>query len=190
MSLMMYYITLLHYHDDNFDFQMDVIKEYILKKEKLCVKLKTKEEKWSFLCSRRGNFEIELRKMVKQILLMGFVSNGGEQGAKDYVISKIYNDRDSKRKYIAYCYNDLFDPRRSNIYLKDLSILIMGKWDFFTPFMGSIRQEDFLHMMGVLNVEGRFDAHAKIPNDEELIMFTAAINRLDEMITNYKNYFS
>lgn len=176
--------------DDNFDFQMDVIKEYILKKQKISGKLKTKEEKWAYLCSRRGNFEIELRKMVKQVLLVYFVGNSGEQGAKDYVISKIYNDKESKRKYITYCYSDLFDPKKSNIYLKDLCTLIMGKWELFVPFMGTIRQEDFLNMMGILNVEGRFDAHAKIPNDEEMVMFNAAINKLEEMINNYKKIFS
>lgn len=176
--------------DEDYDFQMDVIKDYILKKENLRVKLETKEEKWSHLCSKRGNFEIELRKMVKQILFMNFINNGGEQEAKNYVISKIYNDKESKRKYIVYSYNDLFNPKKSNIFLKNLTILIKGQWQLFVPFMENITQEDFLHMMGILNVEGRFDAHAKIPDDSEIIIFDAAIDKLTTVLDKYHQIFS
>lgn len=175
--------------DEDYDFQMDVIKDYIIKKGNLRVKLETKEEKWSHLCSKRGNFEIELRKMVKQILFIHFANAGGEQEAKNYVISKIYNDKESKRKYIVYSYNDLFDPKKSNIFLKNLTILIKGQWQLFVSFMGNITQEDFLHMMGILNVEGRFDAHAKIPNDNEIVLFDAAIDRLTTVLDKYHQIF-
>ena len=175
---------------ENFDFQMDVIKEYILKKNNIQKKLITKEEKWTHLCNKRGNFEIELRKMVKQLLLVHFTSNGGEREAKEYVISKIYNDKDSKRKCLSYCYNDLFNPKKCNIYLKNLTVLIMGKWELFATFMGDIKQEDFLNMMGVLNVEGRFDAHAKIPCDEDITIFDATIKKLERILENYKQIFS
>lgn len=178
--------------DDNYDFQIDVIREYILKKKNVQMKLETKEEKWAHLCSQRGNFEIKLRKMVKQILLLHFAGMKGSESkdAKDYVISKIYNDTDNRRKYMAYSYNDLFDPKKSNIYLKSLTVLIKGKWECFSPFMGSITQEDFIHMMAILNVEGRFDAHAKIPTDEDIIIFNAAIKKLEDIVKKYEEIFS
>lgn len=174
--------------DDNYDFKMDVIKEYILRKEFISKKLDTKEEKWSHICCKRGNFEINLRKMVKQVLLFGFMSKGGEQKAKEYVMAKIYNDRESRRKYISYTFGDLFDPPKSNIYLKNLTTLIMGQWQLFVPFMGDIQQEDFLHMMGILNVEGRFDAHAKIPRQEDMTIFEASINKLEKILREYNNF--
>lgn len=174
--------------DDNYDFKMDVIKEYILRKEFISKKLDTKEEKWSHICCKRGNFEINLRKMVKQVLLFGFMSKGGEQKAKEYVMDKIYNDRESRRKYISYTFGDLFDPQKSNIYLKNLTTLIMGQWQLFVPFMGDIQQEDFLHMMGILNVEGRFDAHAKIPRQEDMTIFEASINKLEKILREYNNF--
>lgn len=174
--------------DDNYDFKMDVIKEYILRKEFISKKLDTKEEKWSHICCKRGNFEINLRKMVKQVLLFGFMSKGGEQKAKEYVMAQIYNDRESRRKYISYTFGDLFDPQKSNIYLKNLTTLIMGQWQLFVPFMGDIQQEDFLHMMGILNVEGRFDAHAKIPRQEDMTIFEASINKLEKILREYNNF--
>lgn len=38
----------------------------------------------------------------------------------------------------------------------------------FSAFMKGIKQEDFINTMNILNVEGRFDAHAKIPNDDNM----------------------
>lgn len=174
--------------DDNYDFRMDVIKEYILKKESIRTMMDTKEEKWSYMCCKRGEFEINLRKMVKQVLLFSFMSNGGEQKAKDYVMGKIYNDKESRRKYMSYTFSDLFDPQKSNIYLKNLTTLIMGQWQLFVPFMGNIQQEDFLHMMGILNVEGRFDAHAKVPSQEDMTIFEASINKLENILKEYNKF--
>ena len=148
----------------------------------------TKEEKWSYMCCKRGEFEINLRKMVKQVLLFSFMSNGGEQKAKDYVMGKIYNDKESRRKYMSYTFSDLFDPQKSNIYLKNLTTLIMGQWQLFVPFMGNIQQEDFLHMMGILNVEGRFDAHAKVPSQEDMTIFEASINKLENILKEYNKF--
>ena len=173
--------------DDYYDFQIDVIKEYLLQKENLSKKLISKEEKWSHLCSKRGNFEIEMRKMVKRVLFMSF--SGNELEAKEFVMSKIYNDRESRRKYALYTFNDLFDPNKSLIYLKNLTTLILAKWQVFSPFMKDIKQEDFTNMMRILNVEGRFEAHAKIPDESDMVLFDAAITKLTDIMDEYNKIF-
>ena len=173
--------------DDYYDFQIDVIREYLLQKENLSKKLISKEEKWSHLCSKRGNFEIEMRKMVKRVLFMSF--SGNELEAKEFVMSKIYNDRESRRKYALYTFNDLFDPNKSLIYLKNLTTLILAKWQVFSPFMKDIKQEDFTNMMRILNVEGRFEAHAKIPDESDMVLFDAAITKLTDIMDEYNKIF-
>lgn len=173
--------------DDYYDFQIDVIKDYIIQKENVSLKYETKEQKWSHICIERGNFEISLRKMIKQILLINCTGSG--DNAKTYVVSKIYNDKDSRRKYSSYSYEDLFDPKKSNIFLKNLTILVLGKWQVFSPFMKGIKQEDFINTMNILNVEGRFDAHAKIPNDDDMQLFDAAITKMKVIVTEYKKTF-
>lgn len=171
--------------DNYFDFQMDVIKEYIIHKENVKKRLVSKEEKWAQLCSKRGNFELEMRKMVKQVILLGF--QGNKINAKNYVMNKIYNDQSLRRKYFSYDYADLFDSKKCNIFLKSLSTLLTGKWDWFSSFMGNISQDDFIHTMSILNTEGRFDAHAKIPDDGDMILFDAAISKLERIISEFKN---
>lgn len=174
--------------DGNYDFKMDVLKEYLLRKEGVKQKLVSKEEKWSYICVQRGRFETELRKITKQILLFTYLGKGGEAAAKEYVMSKIYNDRESRRKYCTYEYSDLFDPKKSKIFLKNLTTLILGEWTSFIPFMGDITQEDFVHMMGIMNVEGRFDAHAKDVSDDDIILFDATLNKLGEIIKKYNAF--
>lgn len=171
--------------DDYFDFQMDVIKEYLLVKERLSVKLETVEAKWSHLCTRRGDFEIGLRKLVKQVILITFSFN--DKDAKDYVMSKVYNDKDSRRKYASYTYSDLFDPKKSLIFLKNLTTLILSKWDIFSQFMGELTQQDFMNLMGILNDEGRFDAHAKTVSNRDIVLFDAAIDKLEVILKTYKD---
>ena len=174
-------------NDNNFDFKIDVIKDYIIRKSNTQTKFESTEDKWKYLCVERGKFETELRKMTKQILLVSFSSAGDDP--KEYVMSKLFNDKDSRRKYITYTYNDLFDPKKSKIFLKGLTTLILSKWQLFTPFMNDITQEDFTHNMGIINNEGRFDAHAKIPTDEDMVIFSATIKKLNKIINNYKQMF-
>ena len=80
----------------------------------------------------------------------------------------------------------MFDPRKSEIYLKNLTTLITGKWEWFSAYMGKITQEDFIHTMDILNVEGRFDAHAKIPEEADIVLFDAAIEKLKKIYKEYK----
>lgn len=175
---------IIQQYDYNYDFKIDVIKEYILRKTSTKSSFESKEDKWSYLCNQRGNFEIQLRKMVKQVLLLGLTTAGKD--AKEYVMSKLYNDKGKRVKYASYDYNDLFDPQKSEIYLRGLSVLIMGQWQLFSSFMNGITQEDFKNAIGILNVEGRFDAHAKIPSDYDMTLFNAAITKLNKVLDNYK----
>lgn len=175
---------IIQQNDNDYDFRIDVIKDYILKKNKTKSVYKTIEEKWSHLCTQRSNLELEMRSMIKQVLLIGLSANS--ENPKDYVISKIYNSE--RHKYQSYTYNDLFDPKKSKIYLKGLTVLITGRWHLFEPFMTEFTQESFVHTMGIINDKGRFDTHAKIPTDDDITIFDAAINKLNSIIRNYEEF--
>lgn len=167
--------------DGNYDFRIDSIKEFIIRKKNLKKICSTKEEKWSSICCERGNLEIDFRKMVKQVILIAYK---GKVNAKEYVINKIYGDK--RRQYSTYTYEDLFDSKKSEIYLKNLTILVKCNWEYFSTFFYNLSQEDFIYCMSVLNKEGRFDAHAKIPSDEDMVLFNAAISKISESIKKYE----
>ena len=173
--------------DDGYDFQMDVIKDYIILKDSLSIRLNTLSDRWSHLCTRRGQFERDLRKLTKQVI---FMAHGCDRTkAKDYVMSKVYNDKDLRRKYSGYNYGDLFDPMKSLIYLKNLHVLIKGQWDVFKQLMGDINQEEFNILMEILNDEGRFDAHAKDVSEDDIVIFDAALNKLEPILKKGKELF-
>lgn len=165
--------------DDEYDFQIDAIKEYILRQENKVSLYEPKEEKWKKVVALRGNLETELRKMVKTILKISFSS---EYAAKEYVIKKIH---DSDKKYFSLAYSDLFDSRKSTIYLKDLTVLINGKWEFFKEYWAN--QEMFIQSMNIINKEGRFDCHATVPTKEEMDIIMSAVTLVKRGIDKFKS---
>ncbi len=168
---------------DSYDFQIDALKEYLLRHQNTVAFKHSKEEKWTYICANRSNMEIEMRKMVKAILRTIYKS---EAAAKDEVVKNIYG-KDSK-KYATYSYSDLFNSRKSNIYLKNLKDLVNSNWDYFKDFWNN--QEYFIAAMNILNHEGRFDAHATIPSDNEMVLIEGALNTIGEGIQKYnENYY-
>ena len=127
--------------------------------------------------------EKELRKMVKVTLRIAYKS---EADAKAAVVKKIYGG--DAKKYSTASYADLFDSRKSNIYLKNLKDLINANWEYFKDYWN--KQEMFISAMDILNHEGRFDAHATIPDDDEIIIINAALHTIEKGITKFKDAFS
>ncbi len=162
-----------------YDFRIDAVKEYLIRKNGDHILLKTPKDKWSHLCKQRNELETELRKMVKAIIK---VAHKNETDAKAYIIKKVYaNDA----KYHAKTYQELFDSRASSIYLKSLTDLINADWQYFSDYFG--KQDVFIANMNVLNSEGRFDAHATIPTEEEINVVDNAARYLKKCIDKYKS---
>ncbi len=170
---------LISENDGMFDFKIDAIKDYIIRNDADHIELKTAEEKWNHLCSQRNNIEIELRKIVKTIIKIAYKN---ENSAKEYVISKVFN---KEKKYANKTYSQLFDSHQCNIYLSSLTKLITSNWDYFSDYFG--KQDVFLLNMNILNTEGRFDAHATIPDESEIAAVDNAIHYLQKSIQRYKD---
>lgn len=164
----------------SFDFRMDSLKEYLLRMINKPVLAKTPNERWKEICSSRNTLEVEMRKMVKTILRIAYHS---EVEAKNHVVSKLYGKSPEGKKGMAKTYNELFDPKVNHIYLKNLHTLIKANYLYFQDFLGD--QEMFDHAMDILNAEGRFDAHAKIPTDVDIESYNAAIKRVKRGIEKF-----
>lgn len=173
---------LISNNDGKYDFKIDAIKEYIIRLNNAHIKPVTAVEKWEVLSKQRNEIETDLRKMVRNIIRTVFAS---ESDAKQFVVSKVLKN---EKKLLAYTYKDLFDSRKSEIYLKGLTDLINSQWKYFADYMG--KQEVFINHMNVLNAEGRFDAHATVPNDSEIGAVDNAIRYLKEAINNYNESMS
>lgn len=167
--------------DGSYDFRMDALKEYILRIINKPVLAKTIEEQWKEICCSRNTLEVEMRKMVKTILRFSFHS---EAEAKDCVVAKLYGKTPEGKKVMTKTYNDLFNPKVHRIYLKNLHTLIKSNYAFFQEFLGD--QEKFNFAMDILNDEGRFDTHAKIPTSDDIDAYNVAIKRVKTGIEKFK----
>ena len=168
--------------DEYYDFKIDAIRDYLLRNQRRKALVKTPEEKWAYVCSQRNALETKLRRVVRVILRIAYKS---ETDAKEMVIRKIYGGE--ARKYATYSYADLFDSRKSNIYLKHLKDLINANWDYFKDFWSN--QELFIGAMDILNKQGRFDAHATVPEDDEIMLINAALSTIEKGITKFDEAF-
>ncbi len=174
--------------EDDYEFKMEVMKDYIIKKEKLESKsLKSIEDKWKYLVEERGKLEINFRKMVKQVLVIEQFKDSNFD-AKNYVMKKLHNSPDHKRKYNQFSINDLFNADKAEIYFNDLDKLVRGKWKSFEVYIKDMDQESFQHYMKVINKIGRSDAHAKEKiDDKDLQEVNIAFEKISNIISNFNN---
>ena len=117
--------------------------------------------------------------MVRKILRIALKS---ESAAKEEVIRKASL---TNPKYRAMSYAELFDSRKSEIYLRNLKDLVNANWEYFSDYFGA--QEYFIHAMDVINKEGRFDAHATIPTSDEMELVRSSINHVLKGIEKFEN---
>ena len=174
--------------EDDYEFKMEVMKDYIIKKEKLESKtLKSIEDKWKYLVEERGKLEINLRKMVKQVLVIEQFKDSNFD-AKNYVMKKLHNNTVHKKKYDKFSINDLFNADKAEIYFNDLDKLVRGKWESFKVYIKDMDQESFQHYMRIINKIGRADAHAKEEiDDKDLQEVNIAFEKLSNIISNFNS---
>ena len=169
---------LISENEGSYDFRIDAIKDYILRINSAHPEIQTDKEKWTHLCAQRNELEANLRKMVKAIIRFIYKN---ENEAKSYVVKKVFaNDK----KYNTASYSDLFDSRISNIYLKNLIDLINANWEYFTDYFG--KQDVFIANANLLNKEGRFDAHATVPDNDEINAVDNAVRYIARGIEKYR----
>lgn len=173
---------LIRKSQSEYDFNIDSIKDYIIRITADHIKPASADEKWSLLCSQRNSIEQRLRRMVRNIIR---TSCKNETDAKEYVIKKLFSD--DKRLY-AYSLADIFDSRKNTIYLKSLFDLIKSKWDYFSDYFG--KQDVCISHMNVLNAEGRFDAHSTVPTDSEICAVDNAVRYFNDVLKKYDNSIS
>lgn len=168
--------------DTGYDFKIDSVRDYIIRLNNNHIKPLSPSDKWAYLCTQRNNIEIRLRDMVRKIIRIKYKT---EKESKEYVINKIL---DNDKRLLAHPYKDLFDPKKSNIYLKGLSVLIKANWEVFEDYF--LKQDVFINHMSVLNNEGRFDAHAKIPDDDEISAVNNSVKYFENSLNRFDEAFS
>ena len=170
--------NILENNNGIYGFRIDILKEYLISKNKYKKQNMTIEEKWAEISERRNRIETDLRTIVKKSLRIAL----GEQDAKNSVLKSMQPQ--NRDRYKNKKYSDLFDPKASEIYLSQLKLLVEKNWDACFKNVFSKNRNTIVHYIENLNYF-RADAHAGEITDNEMIAFREAATGLENEITRY-----
>ncbi len=160
--------------ENMYSFRIDLLKQYLCNKNKYSKLLVTNEEKWSEISERRNAIEPELRKIVK----LNLRASKGESRGKQIVLDAM--EPRLKNKYQSLTYNDLFNPKKCEVYFSLMALVIERNWTDFQNLF-PCNKKLFTSYMTVINAL-RSDCHAKAVTNEEMDSFRGAMTWLEKII--------
>ena len=165
-------------NDGNYYFKIEAIREYLQNKNKYKIKLNTTEDKWKEISERRNKVEPKLRQLVR----MQLQSHFGKQDAFKIVVD-IYGEP-RKTKLVGSDYSDLFDAKKTEVYLSDLTKIISKYYDqVFKNIFGNNKDETKVALETINKF--RTDAHAKEITNDEMDFFRVHMSRIEKIVNDF-----
>ena len=160
-----------------YDFRIEAIKKYLIRKNQYKKLATTPEEMWDEISQRRNSIESKLRRIIRNQLQ----AHLGTNEARDLILGIMGPNK--KAKYGGLSYKELFDPNISEFYWDDIRKVATKKWDFFKNIFGQ-DQERFNTEMRWIN-QLRKDAHSGDVTEDEMSYFRVCIGRLEKFVEDY-----
>ncbi|HSH01708.1 MAG TPA: hypothetical protein VLL52_04255 [Anaerolineae bacterium] len=160
-----------------FAIKIDVVKQYLISKNKYRKINLSEQEMWLEVSQRRNQIEVKLRSIVRRQLQIAF----GQDEAKQKVL-KIYG-KSGNNKYRRTSYKDLFNPNKVNVYFDDIRKLIITNWDLFKNIFETDQQATNAILQTINKY--RVDAHAKSITSDEMAFFRSSIIQIEEALENF-----
>ena len=158
-------------------FKVEVLKNYLARKYAYKKQNLTNEEKWAEISERRNRLEPKVRTVVRMQLQATY----GISQAKHKILESMRPDL--KEKYKELQYKELFDPKKSEIYFKQLGDLIEKHWDSCFKNVFSKNKQTIKAFFTIINAL-RLECHAAPVTDEEMENFRGTITQLEKEIDN------
>ena len=158
-------------------FKVEVLKNYLARKYAYKKQNLTNEEKWAEISERRNRLEPKVRTVVRMQLQATY----GISQAKHKISESMRPDL--KEKYKELQYKELFDPKKSEIYFKQLGDLIEKHWDSCFKNVFSKNKQTIKAFFTIINAL-RLECHAAPVTDEEMENFRGTITQLEKEIDN------
>ena len=162
---------------DQYFFEIESVKDYLVNEHRYEKLSLTCDEMLNEVSVRRNKLEPELRRIVRNNLLVKY----GKDKSKEIVLDILGGWKKERCKDNSY--EDLFDPKKSTIYFDDLRKIIIKNWDIFGNIF-EVDKQSFDNMMTAINTY-RFDAHAKEMTTSELVHFRSSIEPIEEKVYKF-----
>lgn len=159
------------------DFKIDVLKNYLTRKYAYRRQNITNEEKWAEISERRNRIEPKIRTIIRMQLKTKYGN-----GARQEVLNSMRIE--AREKYKNLKYNDLFNPKKCEIYFMQLGYLIENHWEMCFKNIFSKNKATIKSYFTIIN-NLRLECHAAPVTDEEMDSFRGAIRTLEKEVENY-----
>lgn len=163
-------------NQDVLGFKVEVLKNYLSRKYSYKRLNLTNEEKWAEISERRNRLEPQLRTIVKMQLRSKY-GNGAKQKVLDCMRP------DLQVKYQNLKYNDLFDPKKCEVYFSLLGNLIDKNWETCFKNIFSKNKQTIKAFFTIINAL-RLECHAAPVTDAEMENFRGTVAQLEKEIAN------
>lgn len=158
-------------------FKIEVLKNYLSRKYAYRRQNMTTKEKWAEISERRNQVEPQIRIIVKNQLKAKFGT-----GAKQKVLESMRQD--IRAKYVGLSYNDLFDPKKCEIYFLQLGNLIEKNWEDCFKNIFSKNKPTIKSYFTIIN-NLRLECHAAEVTEAEMESFRGVMSMLEKECSNY-----
>lgn len=168
-------------NDGNYHFNIDVIKQFLIKKNKYQSMNLSEDEKRSEISYRRNKIEEDLKELIRKCIR--------DRYGRTQALEKV----NAILKTSIKDYNDLFDSNKNNklYFLSLLNIIIDNDlWNdcFKTIFSNKTEFESKMNLINRINI-GRADAHNAKVSDEDFNLFRSIAKYLEKIIEENKGKF-
>lgn len=168
-------------NNNNYDFKIDAVKEFLASRNKYKKINLTIEEMYSECQERRVRLEIKLRNLIKTQLKARL----GETKAKKEVLAKFKTEIQEKISELTLSQILNADSNKFLFFLT-LKEIIYGQWETFKHiFLND--QSSFNYKMDVVNTIGRKDTHSKTITKNDMDEFRIAATWLENAIAEFEN---
>ena len=153
------------------DFKIEVLKNYFNRKYAYKRQNMTNEEKWAEISERRN-------RVIVKTQLKAIYGNSAKQKVLDSMRNEV------RLKYANLQYNDLFDPKKCEIYFLQLGNLIEKHWNQCFKNIFSRNKPSIKSYFTIIN-DLRCECHAAPVSDEEMDSFRGAMRTLEKEVNSY-----
>lgn len=161
------------------DFKIEVLKNYLTRRYAYQKQNMSNEEKWAEISERRNRIEPQIRIIVKTQLKAVY---GG--GARQKVLNSMRNEL--KARYSDLPYNDLFDPKKCQVYFLQLGNLIDVHWNECFKNIFAKNKQSIKSYFTIIN-DLRCECHAAEVTGAEMDSFRGAMTTLEKEVESYFN---
>lgn len=158
-------------------FKIEVLKNYLSRKYAYHRQNMSNKEKWAEISERRNQVEPQIRIIVKNQLKARYGN-----GAKQKVLESMRSD--VRTKYATLSYNDLFDPKKCEIYFLQLGNLIERNWEECFKNIFTKNKPTIKSYFTIIN-NLRLECHAAPVTDSEMESFRGVMSMLEKECANY-----